>query len=199
MKLKKNAGRDTGIFCFIEMQTGHYQNKFKPKKFPIVLVCDKIRTPENIGMIFRVAESFGVEKIILDQESPSPGSRSVKRISRDANKQVKFEISENVAQELKKLKEKKCRIIALEITSDSKPIQEIEFGKDVFKDSAAKTDLVLVLGAERNGISKELLEWCDEKFHITMYGNNSSMNVVNALSVALYELTNKFTKAKHLL
>jgi tRNA G18 (ribose-2'-O)-methylase SpoU len=169
----------------MEMQTTHAQNKFKPKKFPIVLVCDKIRTPENIGMIFRVAESFGVEEIILDKESPSPADRSVKRISRDANKQVKFEVSDNLPGEIEKLKLGNYQVFALEITSDSKPVTQLKIKKE---------KIVLVLGAERNGISRQLLELCDEAVHIDMYGNNSSMNVVNALSVALYEITNKFLK-----
>jgi tRNA G18 (ribose-2'-O)-methylase SpoU len=167
------------------MQLKHSQNKFNTRKFPIILVCDKIRTPENIGMIFRVAESFGVEKIILDKESPSPGERSVKRISRNANRLVKFEISDNLPEEMERLKKEKYQIIALEITSDSKPISELKLKKG---------KIVLVLGAERNGISKKLLDLCNESFHIDMYGTNSSMNVVNALSVALYELTGKFLR-----
>lgn len=167
------------------MQLKHTEHKFKKHSFPITLVCDRIRTPENIGMIFRVAESFGVEKIILDKESPSPVDRSVKRISRDANKQVNYEMSENVVDDLKKLKEENYKIIALEITSDSKPIDAVKLKKQ---------RIVLVLGAERNGISKKLLDLCDEKCHITMYGTNSSMNVVNALSIALYELTTKLLK-----
>jgi tRNA G18 (ribose-2'-O)-methylase SpoU len=167
------------------MQTTHAQNKFKSQKFPIVLVCDKIRTPENIGMILRVAESFGVEKILFDKESPSPRSRSVKRISRDTNKLVSFEIIDDPQGELQKLQREKYKVIALEITSDSKPIHEIKLKKQ---------KIVLVLGAERNGISKELLDLCDEKCHIEMFGTNSSMNVANALSIALYEITNKIRK-----
>jgi tRNA G18 (ribose-2'-O)-methylase SpoU len=167
------------------LQTNHAQNKFKKQKFPIVLVCDKIRTPENIGMILRVAESFGVEKIIFDNESPSPAARSVKRISRDANKLVQFEMSDNVIASLKYLKNEKYKLIGLEITSDSKSIRE-------FKVKPSK--IALVIGAERNGISKKLLELCDEKYHIDMFGTNSSMNVVNALSIALYEITNKHRK-----
>lgn len=163
------------------MQTTHAQNKFKKQKFPIVLVCDKIRTPENMGMILRVAESFGIEKIIFDKESPNPGTRSVKRISRDANKFVAFEVSQNIAEDLLLLKKEKYKIVALEITSDSKPINELKI----------ETKIALVLGAERNGISKKLLELCDEKYHIEMFGTNSSMNVVNALSIALYEITGK--------
>jgi len=173
------------FFVCTKMQLDHSKNRFEKRKFPILILCDKIRTPENFGMIFRVADAFGVEKLILDKDSPSPEDRSVKRISRDANKLVAYERSEDVKSELLKLKQKKYKVIALEITSESKPIQELEL-----KDEK----IVLVIGAERNGISKELLAECDETYHITMFGNNSSMNVVNALSVALYEITNKFSK-----
>lgn len=176
------------------MQTNHAQNKFIPQKFPLVLVCDKIRTPENIGMILRVAEGFGVEKIYFDKESPSPGTRSVKRISRDANKLVDFEMSDNVAETLRILKAENYTSIALEITSHSKPITELRVWKDTSTGPMAigtLTKFALVLGAERNGISKELLDLCDEKYHIEMFGTNSSMNVVNALSIALFEITNK--------
>ena len=164
------------------MQLKHSENRFLKRKFPIVLVCDKIRTPENIGMILRVAESFGVEKIVFDKESPSPNDRSVKRISRDTNKTMKFEMSENVQGDLITLRNKGYQIVALEITSDSKNIEEVEH---------AEPGIVLVIGAERNGISKVLLDLCHEKYHIEMFGDNSSMNVVNALSIALYEVTKK--------
>lgn len=146
------------------------------------MVCDKIRTPENIGMILRVAESFGVEKIIFDKESPNPNDRSVKRISRDTNKTMKFEMSENVQGDLIILRNKGYQIVALEITSDSKRIEEVE---------PAEPGIVLVIGAERNGVSKVLLDLCHEKYHIEMFGDNSSMNVVNALSIALYEVAKK--------
>jgi len=167
------------------MQLDHSEHKFKKQKFPIIIVCDRIRTPENIGMIFRVAEAFGVEKIILSNDSPSPEDRSVKRISRDANKIVPYERIEDAILELRKLKEESYRIIALEITTNSKPIQELKINNE---------KIVLVLGAERNGIAQDLLNECDDLVHITMYGNNSSMNVVNALSIALFEITNKLVK-----
>ena len=51
-------------------QLTHRDLKNKQQKFPISIVCDAIRTPENIGMCFRVAESFGAEKIFLHESSP---------------------------------------------------------------------------------------------------------------------------------
>ena len=43
-------------------QLKHNDIENKQKQFPITIVCDAIRTPENIGMCFRISESFGVQK-----------------------------------------------------------------------------------------------------------------------------------------
>ena len=47
----------------------------------------------------------------------------------------------------------------------------------------------LILGDENFGVSEFVLEQCDAVVHINMYGNNSSMNVAQATSIALYEFT----------
>ncbi len=165
------------------MQLKHSETSFKKIKFPITVVCDKIRTPENIGMTFRVCESFGVQKIILSAESPSPKDKTVKRISRNTNELIAYETSNNLFKTVTELKQNGCKIIAVEITKTAIPIQKLNFQK--------KEELVLIIGTERNGIEEELLHLAHETVYIPMYGENSSMNVVNALSVVLYELTNK--------
>lgn len=166
------------------MQLQHAENKFEKRSFPVVICCDQLRTPENVGMIFRVAEAFHVEKIVFHSLSPKATDRAVKRISRSTSALVSHEHSDNLALKLKELKTIGYKVLALEITSNSKPIQQLSVHEN--------DKLVLVIGAERNGISSELLNCCQEVYHIPMYGTNSSMNVVNSLSVALYEITNKF-------
>ena len=47
------------------MQLDHYTSKFVKKKFPIVLVADQVLRPTNVGSLFRLADAFGVEKLIL--------------------------------------------------------------------------------------------------------------------------------------
>ena len=60
-------------------QLTHYNIENKRQQFPITIVCDAIRTPENIGMCFRVAESFGVEKIYIHENSIGLENRKVKK------------------------------------------------------------------------------------------------------------------------
>ena len=57
-------------------QLSHYEIDNNQKQFPITIVCDAIRTPENIGMCFRISESFGIKKIYFHESSPNTGKRS---------------------------------------------------------------------------------------------------------------------------
>ena len=49
-------------------------------------------------------------------------------------------------------------------------------------------DVVLVLGAERDGLPRELLDRCDERASIPQPGGGESLNVALAGAIALYEL-----------
>lgn len=162
-------------------QLTHYDIKNKQQTFPITIVCDAIRTPENIGMCFRIAESFGVQKIFLHQSSPTAENRNVKRTARNTITQIEHEIYTNFDKVIHQLKEDGNTIIAIEITDKSVAIQNFDF--------TSKEKIVLLLGSERNGI--ENINNVDATVAIPMYGRNSSMNVIHSLSITLYEITNQ--------
>ena len=69
-------------------QLTHYDIQNSQKKFPITIVCDAIRTPENIGMCFRVSEGFGVSTIYLHETSPNLENRIVKKTARNTVDQI---------------------------------------------------------------------------------------------------------------
>ena len=52
-----------------------------------------------------------------------------------------------------------------------------------------KSPIAIVIGDENFGVSESILKISDDIIHIDMYGHNSSMNVVQATNIALYELT----------
>jgi tRNA G18 (ribose-2'-O)-methylase SpoU len=164
-------------------QLAHQQYPFPEKKFPLVVFACYLRTPENIGMLLRTSEAFGVEKIYLHQHSPDPSSRIVKRISRNTSENLSLTIYSDPIAELNELKKVGYTIIALEITDSSIALQHLSLSPD--------GKYVVVVGEERNGIPQNILNICDESVHLTMFGKNSSLNVVNCLSVALYEITRR--------
>jgi len=162
-------------------QLSHYDIKNQHKQFPITIVCDAIRTPENIGMCFRVSESFGVSKIYLHENSPAVTNSIVKRTARNTIKQLEYNTYTNFENTIQQLKDEGNTIIGIEITDKSIDIQNFNFKNH--------KKIVLLLGSERNGIEK--INTLDYSIAIPMYGKNSSMNVIHSLSIALYEVTNQ--------
>jgi 23S rRNA (guanosine2251-2'-O)-methyltransferase len=163
------------------IQLTHNDVENNQQKFPITIVCDAIRTPENIGMCFRISESFGVQKIYFHANSPSIENRKVINTARNTIQQINYETYSDFSKTIEALKKEGNTIIGIEITDKSIDIQDFNFKKH--------EKIVLLLGSERNGI--ENINLVDETIAIPMYGRNSSMNVIHSLAITLYEITNQ--------
>lgn len=161
------------------MQLSHHNNKFRSRHFPIVLVCDNIIKAPNIGSLFRIADAFGIEKLIFCGPNVPLGKRMTKT-SRATEKVVTFEQYESAFEIVTDLKSKNYAIISLEISSMSIALPHF---------SVPNQPIALIIGDENHGISNAILEISDAVVHIDMFGQNSSMNVVQATSIALYEFT----------
>ncbi len=168
-------------------QLTHYDIENNQKQFPITIVCDAIRTPENIGMCFRISESFGVKKIYFHDSSPKIENRIVKKTARNTVNQIEHASYSDFKTIIQELKAAENTIIGIEITDKSINIQDFEF-KNYEK-------IVLLLGSERNGI--ENIQLVDHTIAIPMFGRNSSMNVIHSLAITLYEATNQIKTIKN--
>ncbi|MBJ7882424.1 TrmH family RNA methyltransferase [Gelidibacter salicanalis] len=162
------------------MQLTHYTSKFTQKVFPITLVCENVTNVANIGSLFRTADAFGLEKILFCG-SPIPLGRKMTKTSRATEKYVPYEMHQNASTLLKALKTSGYQIVALEITETSRSLNSFKFG--------VNQPIALLIGDENFGISDACLKLADAIIHIEMFGQNSSMNVTQATSIALYEIT----------
>ncbi len=165
----------------MSLQLAHNSHENSRSKFPIVLVSDNLMGDANIGSIFRLADAFNIEKIIFCGKPFNLHSNRLRRTARSTQEKVTSEFAENTSEEILKLKDQNYKIYALEITSDSIQLENINLEKD-FK-------IGLIIGNERHGIEESVLRMVDQIVHINMFGNNSSMNVAQATGIALYEIT----------
>lgn len=161
-------------------QLDYYSSIFTKRTLPVTLVCEEVTNAPNVGSLFRTADAFGIEKLVLCGEHISIG-RKITKTSRATEKSVLFEIKDNALETVTNLKQKGYQIIALEITNKSSSIYSYKFSKD--------HPIALVVGDENFGVSEAVLELSDSVIHIDMFGQNSSMNVVQATTIALYEIT----------
>lgn len=167
------------------MQLNHYTSKFTKQRFPIVLLSDHVSHAANLGSLFRTADAFGIEHIILGGPAVELG-RKFTKTSRATEQSVSFEQLETLSGKIQELKAQNYTLIALEITDNSIPISDLKLDKN--------SKIAFVIGDENHGVSDAILKQCDAIVHIEMYGQNSSMNVVQATSIALYEFTKKLSK-----
>jgi len=169
----------------MEQQLQHTNNRFTKKQFPVTLVCDRANSPANIGSIFRIADSFGIEQIYFCGLDITVLSKRMLRTSRSTHEIVPYQQYDNTKETVLNLKDKGYTIFSLEITDNSIPISRCNI--------SASEKIALVIGEENSGVSQEIIDLSKQCIHINMYGNNSSMNVAMATGIALYEITRKLS------
>ena len=164
-------------------QLEHEEVENNQKQFPIAIVLEDVRMPGNVGMIFRLAEAFGVSQIFLCQGTATPPNRRISRAARSTIARMEYETSESTVDVLIKLKSEGYSLVGLEVTDDSQVMRNYNFKR--------LNKIGLVIGAEKGGISPKTLEQLDACVAIPMYGQISSLNVATATSICLYEVTSQ--------
>ena len=130
--------------------------------------------------MLRISDALGVEELIFCGENLQLSKR-MKKTSRSTEKYVSHKVESDILQVVTSLKAKRYFIIALEITDSSTSLDDFTLNTN--------QPIALIIGNENIGVSEDILKLADEIVHIKMFGENTSMNVVQATSITLYELT----------
>ena len=68
------------------MQLNHYTSKFTKQQFPIVLISDNVSHAANLGSLFRTADAFGIEHLILGGQLWNLGGNLLKHLEQRNNR-----------------------------------------------------------------------------------------------------------------
>lgn len=153
------------------------------KKIPICIVLDNIRSLHNVGSTFRTADAFRVEKIFLAGITGTPPHREIQKTALGATESVSWEYVEQPLEAVKKLKEQGYKIVIIEQTTESIPL-------DVFEISAEHS-YCLVFGNEINGVSEEVVAEGEIALEIPQTGTKHSLNVSVCVGIVIWELFKK--------
>lgn len=145
------------------------------------IVCDSIRSLENIGSIFRTADALSVTKIYLCGISGAPPNQKISKTALGAEKTVPFKYCSQSWRLIGKLKKEKIHILALE--QDKRSIEYTKF--------QPKFPLALIIGNEISGVSKKILDKADKIIYLPMHGKKESLNVAVSFGIAGYYI-NKY-------
>ena len=152
-------------------------------KLSVCLVLDNIRSLHNVGSTFRTADAFRVEKIFLTGITGTPPHREIQKTALGATESVAWEYAENPAVVVANLKAQGYKIVIVEQTTKSIPLQTFE--------PSSSDKYALVFGNEVNGVSDEVIEVGDLALEIPQLGTKHSLNISVCLGIVVWEIFRK--------
>lgn len=151
------------------------------EKRPLVVVTDNVRSMHNIGSIFRTADAFLIEEIVLGGISGQPPHPEITKTALGAEDTVKWRHVADTFSEVERMKAQGWKVCVLEQAHNSIPMQ-------CFKAPEGEK-LVLVVGHEVTGVDQRIVDIADYILEIPMYGTKHSLNVSVSAGIAMYQLT----------
>lgn len=146
-------------------------------KTPLLVMCDGLEDPHNLGAILRTADAVGVDGVIIGKHRSVSLTPTVAKVSTGAIDTVKVAQVTNLTQTLKELKKAGFWVCG----ADSEKASD-------YRMANLTAPLVLVVGSEGFGLSRLVKEQCDFTVKIPMVGKVSSLNASVATAVLLYEI-----------
>ena len=157
----------------------------KQDKLPVTVILDSVRSMHNVGSIFRTADGFAVEKIILCGITARPPHREIEKTALGATSSIDWLYVENIAEAILALKQDGYQIIAIEQASNSQMLNSFLPDKD--------QKFALIFGNEVNGISDEAMKMSDMCIEIPQFGTKHSFNIVVSAGIVLWDFYNKIS------
>ena len=143
---------------------------------PLIVICDELSDPHNLGAILRSAECAGAHGVIIPKRRSVGLTAVVAKASAGAVEYMKVARVTNITATIERLKEKGVWIFGT-AAEGSIPMYQADL-----KGAAA-----IVIGSEGDGMSRLVRQSCDVTVSIPMKGKISSLNASNAASILLYE------------
>ena len=143
---------------------------------PLIVVCDEISDPQNLGAIIRTAECAGAHGVVIPKRRSAGLTAVVAKTSAGAVAHVPVARVPNIPSLLKDLKKRGVWVFGT--AAD---------GNTALYDADLKGPAAIVIGSEGEGMTRLASENCDFLVSIPMRGKLSSLNASAAAAILLYE------------
>ena len=143
---------------------------------PLLVICDELSDPHNLGAIMRSAECAGAHGVIIPKRRSVGLTATVAKASAGAVEYMKVARVTNINNAINDLKEKGVWIFGT-AAEGSIPMYKADLTGPA----------AIVIGNEGDGMSQLVRKNCDVMVHIPMKGKISSLNASAAASILLYE------------
>jgi 23S rRNA (guanosine2251-2'-O)-methyltransferase len=143
---------------------------------PLILALDHVQDPHNLGALLRTAEAGGIHGAIIPGRRAVGVTPAVVSTSAGASEHLRLAQITNLVRTLESLKAEGLWVVGLESRPSARPYDQVDLN----------LPLVLVIGAEDQGLSRLVRETCDLLVRLPMRGQIGSLNASVAGGIVLY-------------
>jgi 23S rRNA (guanosine2251-2'-O)-methyltransferase len=156
------------------------------EKTPVILILDNVRSLNNIGSVFRTADAFRLEEILLCGITGTPPNKEIHKTALGATDSVNWKYFENTMDAIAEVKKRNYLVYAVEQADKSIPVN------DFVPDSTKK--LALIFGNEIHGVDESVMQCIDGCIEIPQYGTKHSLNIAVSAGIVIWEIFKKIVK-----
>ncbi|UCB51757.1 MAG: RNA methyltransferase [Candidatus Zixiibacteriota bacterium] len=173
-----------GIVCVARTRSLTLQDLWE-KNLRVTVALDGIRDPGNVGTLIRTADAFGVDGVILSDDTVELYNPKVLRSSMGSVFHLPILDEVDLKKAVAQLKRRKFKILGT----------DIEKGRGI-ETLNPSGKICLLIGSEAEGLDRRLLELCDRVVHIPTSGQAESLNVAVAGGILLYEIMKRRRRSR---
>ena len=139
------------------------------EKMRVTVVLDNVRSAQNVGAFFRTCDAFAAEHLALCGITAAPPNRDIHKTALGAEQSVAWSAHESTAACIAALRERGCRIYAVEQVEGAVMLDRFRAEEGV--------SYALVFGNEVEGVAQPVVDMCDGAIEIPQAGTKHSLNV----------------------
>jgi 23S rRNA (guanosine2251-2'-O)-methyltransferase len=158
----------------------------KLPKNPLYIVLDNLRSAFNVGAIFRLCDVMRVSGLFLCGITACPPHAKLEKTSLGTIAYVPWKKFDSAREAVLHLKKQGIPVWAAETATTSRRYDSVEVPAKVG----------VVFGNEALGVSRDVLEVCDEFVEIPVYGFKNSLNVATSCAVIGYKIIESMEQKK---
>lgn len=143
----------------------------------LIVICEEVRDPGNLGTIIRAADAVGADAVILTGRTVDPFNPKVVRATTGSLFHLPVAVGADLAQTVDKARTAGLRVVAADVG-----------GEDFLAHRGTLAEpTAWVFGNEARGLEAEALALVDLSLKLPIFGKAESLNLATAASVCLYE------------
>lgn len=159
-------------------------------KMPLTVVLDNVRSMYNVGSVFRTADAYRVERIVLCGITGRPPHPEIHKTALGAEDSVGWQYEADTLEAVRRLHNEGYVVMAVEQAEGSHDLRQLE---EYLSGSESAKPVAVVFGNEVKGVQQQVVDACDGCIELPQFGTKHSLNVATTAGIVIWEFFRHFS------